>query len=241
MIPCARSLPTASRSTRAEEYDYWRNQPPPPDSLTAWLIRHRRALHFDDLAAELEQYPELGQNLIGAGKHAVSWLGVPLLSRDGAAIGAISVQSYRPAAFDSRDEAFLSNVVRQVTLHVQNVALLAQRERQIYELDAIGRIGELISASFDLDEMLDVVHHTLQEATSASVFFLLICEPETHIVTHRDVCRGARADQLALERPAAHARQPDRLDSAPRRAAAVPRSPRRAREASRAGYDARCR
>ncbi|HEX9441878.1 MAG TPA: GAF domain-containing protein, partial [Roseiflexaceae bacterium] len=167
-----------------QEYAYWRNQPPPPDSLTAWVIRNQRLLHFNDLAAEIGQYPELGQHLVGAGKHAVSWLGAPLISRAGAVIGAISIQGYRPAAFDERDEAFLMNVARQVALHAQNVRLLTQRERQIRELDAIGRIGQLVSASFDLEEMLQAVYQTLQAATGAPIFYLLICEPDTHIVTN---------------------------------------------------------
>jgi phosphoserine phosphatase RsbU/P len=167
-----------------QEYAYWSNQPPPPNSLTAWVIRNQRTLHFDNLDAEIEQYPELVQHIVGAGKHAIAWLGTPLISRDGAAIGAIAVQAYRPAAFDDRDEAFLIGVARQVALHVQNIQLLAQRERQIHELDAIERIGQLISASFDLDEMLDVVYQTLADLTQASVFFLLICEPGTHAVTN---------------------------------------------------------
>ena len=49
---------------------------------------------------------------------------------------------------------------------------------------AIERIGQLISASYDLDEMLDVVYQTLSEITQSSVFFLLICEPGTHAVTN---------------------------------------------------------
>jgi GAF domain-containing protein len=167
-----------------QEYTYWRNQPPPPDSLTAWMIRNQRTLHFDDIDAEIGQYPDLGQHIVGAGRHAVAWLGAPLISRDGTAIGAIAVQAYRPAAFDDRDEAFLVGVARQVALHVQNIQLLEQRERQIRELDAIERIGQLISASYDLDEMLDVVYQTLAELTRASVFFLLICEPGTHAVTN---------------------------------------------------------
>jgi sigma-B regulation protein RsbU (phosphoserine phosphatase) len=167
-----------------KEYDYWRNQPPPADSLTAWVLRHCQPLHFDELDKQIHAYPELGQNLIGAGKHAVSWLGVPLLNREGVAIGTIAVQSYRVAAFDARDAAFLTTVARQVALHVQNVVLLTQRERQVRELDAIGRIGALISASFDLDEMINVVYYTLQEVTNASVFSLLISEPESHVITH---------------------------------------------------------
>ena len=87
---------------------------------------------------------------------------------------------------DERDMAFLSSVASQVALHVQNVNLLAQRERQIRELDAIGRIGQLVSASYDLDEMLDVVYQTLAEVTQASVFFLLICEPSTQAVTNAE-------------------------------------------------------
>jgi GAF domain-containing protein len=178
------------------EYAYWHNQPPPPDSLTAWVIRNQRTLHFDDLAAEIEQYPELGQHIVGAGKHAVAWLGAPLIGRDGTAIGAIAVQAYRAAAFDDRDEAFLVGVARQVALHVQNIQLLAQRERQIRELDAIERIGQLISASYDLDEMLDLVYRTLADLTHASVFYLLICEPGTHAVTNAVVVEQGERIEL---------------------------------------------
>ena len=85
---------------------------------------------------------------------------------------------------DERDERFLLNVAQQTALHVQNVTLLAQRERQIRELDAIGRIGQLASATFDLDEILDVVYTTLQVATGAPIFYLLICEADTHLVTN---------------------------------------------------------
>lgn len=163
-----------------QEYDYWRRQPPPPDSLTAWIIHNRRPLHFNDLASEIGQYPELGGHIVGSSKHAVSWLGVPLFSRDDQVIGTISIQSYTPAAFNYRDERFLINVARQVALHVQNVSLLTRRERQIRELDAIERIGRAISATFDLDEMLRQIYETLQDVTGASSFYQIICDPDTY-------------------------------------------------------------
>src|SRR5262249_23558129 len=62
--------------------------------------------------------------------------------------------------------------------------LLAQRERQIRELDAIGRIGQFVSASFDLDEILQVVYTKVSAVTGAPIFYLLICEPHTHFVTN---------------------------------------------------------
>jgi serine phosphatase RsbU (regulator of sigma subunit) len=142
-------------------------------------------LHFDDLAREVDAYPELARRyIIGSGRHAVSWLGVPLLNRDGAPIGVINVQSYRPAMFSARDALFLLNVAGQVALHVQNVSLLAHRERQIRELDAIGQISQYVSSAISLEAMLQPVYRVLQETTGASSFFLIICEPEQHRIRH---------------------------------------------------------
>lgn len=167
-----------------EEYVYWRNTPPPSGSLTGWIINHRQLLRFRDLSSEIAAYPELTLHAVGSDRHAVSWLGVPFFDREDRVLGVIAIQGYTADLFDERDEALLVNVVQQVGLHVQNVRLLGQRERQIRELDAIGQIGQLVSASFDLEEMMTGVYETLEQVTRSSVFYLLICEPETHIVTN---------------------------------------------------------
>jgi sigma-B regulation protein RsbU (phosphoserine phosphatase) len=168
-----------------QTYQYFtRNAPPTPGSFTAWVIHNRRMLHLRDVAADMAHYPELVSVLSGSGRPAASWLGVPLHDRDEHVLGTIVVQSYSIGAFDERDERFLQNVAQQTALHVQNVALLAQRDRQIRELDAIGRIGELVSASFDLDEILQGVYETLSAATGAPIFYFLLCEAGTHIITN---------------------------------------------------------
>lgn len=110
-----------------------------------------------------------------------AWLSVPLLDRDGTVSGALAVQV---EAFDDRTEAFLGSVALHVALHLQNIQLWSQRERQIRELDAIGHIGQLITASYDFEEMLNGVYETLQAAVEFSVFYLIICEPTTQIVTN---------------------------------------------------------
>lgn len=166
-----------------QEYAYWSNQPPPARSLTEWIINHRAPLHFQNLPQQIGDYADLELHTVGAKRTALSWLGVPLIDRETRVVGVIAVQSYLAAAFDERDEYLLNNIAGQVTLQVQNVRLLTQRERQIRELDAIGQIGQLISASFDRDEMMTGVYQVLQHVTAASVFFLLICDQETGIVT----------------------------------------------------------
>ncbi|GAB4180763.1 MAG: hypothetical protein Fur005_43330 [Roseiflexaceae bacterium] len=167
-----------------QQYAYWQRQPPPPDSLTAWILQQVRPLHFDDLLSEIHNYPELAGHVVGSGRHSVSWLGVPLISRDNQPIGVIAVQSYTPAMFSERDETFLINVAGQVALHVQNVALLERRARQIRELDAIGRISREVSAALSLDAMHLPVYRILRAITDASSFFLIICEPHSHRIRH---------------------------------------------------------
>lgn len=167
-----------------QDYVFFRNQPPAPGSLTEWVISHRQTLSFRDLEAEIGSYPELRPITIGAARHARSWIGTPLVDREDRVIGMVAAQSYTPGAFGVRDERFLASVARQVALHVQNVTLLARRERQIRELDAITRIGQQIAASFDLDAMLREIYITLHTLSGASSFFLVVCEAGTHQITH---------------------------------------------------------
>jgi serine phosphatase RsbU (regulator of sigma subunit) len=168
-----------------QEYRYWQRQPPPPDSLTAWVLRRRQTLHFDDLPNEIARHPDLAlQHTVGLARHAVSWLGLPLLNRDHEAIGAISVQSYHADAFSDNDVRLLTNIASQIALHAQHMSLLARRERQIRELDAIGQISRSINAAPSLQAMLRPTYETLQRVTDASSFFLVICDPLTGLLTH---------------------------------------------------------
>jgi GAF domain-containing protein len=177
---------------RGEEYAYFKHEPPLSGSLTEWVLRERRALHFGNLPEEISRYPELTEHIIGFDSPAITWLGVPLFDRAGQAIGVISVQGYTPNAFSARDEQFVEDVARQVALHVQNVRLLTERERRIRELDAIGRVGQLVSASYDLEEIIQQIYEQLRDVTGAPVFYMVICDPQTHFITHSAyIDRGA--------------------------------------------------
>ncbi len=165
-------------------YEYWANQPPPPRSLTAHILHSGEGLRFGDLPNEILDYPELQVAIINTERPTRSWLGMPLRDRDGRIIGLINVQGYTPHLFSARDESFLQSVAAQVALHVQNVRLLAQRERQIAELEAIGQVGKVVTASFELDKMLAEVYRVFSDLTGASVFALLICEAESGIITN---------------------------------------------------------
>lgn len=165
-------------------YEYWQDEPPPPRSFSAHILRTGAGLRFSDVPAEIADHPDLAVVLTGARQPARSWLGVPLRDRDGRIIGLISVQAYAPGVFGPRDEAFLHNVATQVALHIQNMRLLLQRERQIDELEAIGQIGKLVTASYDLDKMLGEIYRVFSDLLGASVFALLICDPASGVITN---------------------------------------------------------
>lgn len=161
---------------QGQAYEYWQAQPPPPDSLTGWIIANRAPLHFDRLLTEIAQRPDLGRYIVGAQRPAESWLGVPLIGRDGLAIGVIAVQSYTAAAFSAADRVFLESVARQVSLHVQNAALFAERERQLEAnarlvvaeqaarrtADTLAEVARVLSASFERRDVLDAILRELK-------------------------------------------------------------------------------
>ncbi|MBO9310715.1 MAG: GAF domain-containing protein [Chloroflexus sp.] len=165
-------------------YDFWINQPPPANSLTAHILRECEPLFLCDLPDEIRAFPDVEIVVIGAERIARSWMGWPLLDRDGRPIGVVSVQSYRSYAFTPRDMEFLGNIAAQLTLHVKNVTLHAQRTRQIAELQAINQIGTLVAASYDLNRILHETQRIVIDLTAASVFYLMLCDPDSRQIEY---------------------------------------------------------
>jgi GAF domain-containing protein len=110
-------------------------------------------------------------------------LSVPL-SIGSRVLGALSVLGKQPTEFDQHTIDLAQAIGNQIAIAIENTYLFDEQKRQIRELDAIGQIGQLVSASFDLAEILEHVYLTLQQLTQASVFYLAIYEPETQIVTN---------------------------------------------------------
>ncbi len=149
----------------------------PENTPTAWVLGHGQPLRFNDIEIEIAQYPELQTiRLTEAG--ARSWLGVPLISHAGVPLGVLTVQSYQPNHFLPRDELFMLQVARQLTLATQNARLFAQRERQLAELDALQRITELVSSTLDMQQMLPSIDVVLRDFLQADAFQVVIYDPD---------------------------------------------------------------
>ena len=91
--------------------------------LTGWVLRHRQTLLIGDL--ERESAP--AQPIV-SGRPARAWLGVPLVAHN-RLIGAVSVQAFRPHAFDEDDRRLLESLAAPVAIALENARLYEEVRR----------------------------------------------------------------------------------------------------------------
>jgi PAS domain S-box-containing protein len=153
----------------------WRDiGPPRPGGVTERIIQQRQPLLFANIAAE---YQGAGLRLTHFGdssRASASWLGVPLIVSESEVVGVLSVQSYAPDMYGERELSFLTTVASQVALGVQNARLFGERERQIVELDALGRIGRVTSSTLELRPMVEGLALVLREVLDAESISLTL-------------------------------------------------------------------
>ncbi len=149
-------------------------QPLDPNSLTHWIIDNRRALRYDDLRQVRQGEDTAVMRFGNVERESASWMGVPLMVGESRVVGVLSVQSYTPHVYSERDLGFLGTVANQVALGVQNAHLFGERERQIVELDALGRIGRVTGSTFELRTMATGIGDVLREVISHDSIHLTI-------------------------------------------------------------------
>jgi len=116
-----------------DEAVFYRNVELSDSGYTAYTLSAGQPLLIRTLA-EAGKYPiDRSTALIGSGREAPSWLGVPFRSGE-EMIGCISVQSYRPHAFDEQDVEFLQSVASQVVVNIEKARLFEETQRALVEV-----------------------------------------------------------------------------------------------------------
>jgi diguanylate cyclase (GGDEF)-like protein/PAS domain S-box-containing protein len=162
--------------------------------LTGWVVRQRQSLLIHDMEAEAERLPAKPRHITRAAR---SWLGVPLIARD-QVVGAMTVQSFRPAAFDEADRDFLTAVAGQVAMAVEKARLLEAERRARQQAEALQRLAATLSSTLELEQLLDLMLEYLEEFIpydSASV--MLVKGDKARVVAARGFPDLAQA--LAVE------------------------------------------
>ncbi len=134
------------------------------ESLAAWVIRHGRPFITGDWSNES---PVAGIRLSEALPSTV--LCFPLWA-DGEIVGAISLQSYLPRAFDDHEINLLSAIADHVAVIVQNSRIYSTTQelvdnmaREFFMASALRQAVSAMGASLDLDLVLERFLASVQE------------------------------------------------------------------------------
>jgi GAF domain-containing protein/anti-sigma regulatory factor (Ser/Thr protein kinase) len=170
---------------------------------TGRIVLDRRAVHIDDLQAEVDEFPEGSAFARLLGFRTI--LGVPLLRGD-EAIGAITVRRAVNRPFSPRQAELLKTFADQAVIAIENVRLFKELEARNHELTktlaqqtATGEILRTISRSpTDVQPVFDVIVESarrLIRAHSATAFRRL--GDDVHLVAYTSTNPQGDAELIA--------------------------------------------
>ncbi|MFQ6059551.1 MAG: GAF domain-containing protein, partial [Anaerolineae bacterium] len=110
----------------------------PAAGLSGLIVTSGQPILIRNFAQEKEQHPQA--KLWGTMEAPDSWLGVPMKVGE-RVVGVISVQAYRPQAYDEGHQALLSTMADMAALAVDNARQYAAEERRAVRLAQMVELG----------------------------------------------------------------------------------------------------
>ncbi|HEV8097738.1 MAG TPA: GAF domain-containing protein, partial [Gaiellaceae bacterium] len=149
--------------------------------VTAYVLRTEKSLHLTpDRLAKLVDEGEI--ELID--KAAEDWLGVPLHSAEGRAVGVLAVASYTPGFhYTEQDEELLAFVGQHVGAALSRARAIEETRQRNAELALINSVQEALAGELDLQAIYDVVGDKIQEIFDAQGTAIAILEEATGTVS----------------------------------------------------------
>jgi GAF domain-containing protein len=139
----------------------------------AWWAAERRepAFILDDALSDprFKYVPELTEEKFQ------SLVSIPILARDGEAIGVVSLHTEAPREFTAHEIEFLVSSASLVAGAIENARLYEEARRRVGELEHLTQLGETIAAAETLEELLPAVASRslgLLDASACHVYLL---------------------------------------------------------------------
>jgi len=143
--------------------------------LMNWVMNTRQTLVTQELRVdklpEVAIYDEKAKN--------GSWLGTWLVGRDHL-LGAISMQSKKPNAFDEEHKQLLVSMAGQVAIALENARLFEAENQRIKELAAISTLSLAMREARDRKELLSILLDELTKTVQADAIALVTKDSVTH-------------------------------------------------------------
>ncbi|MGE5123958.1 MAG: GAF domain-containing protein, partial [Acidobacteriaceae bacterium] len=172
-----------------DQYD----QPPPPAKpergLTEYVIRTGKPLWAPE--AVFQSLVDQGE-VEKVGSDSIDWIGVPLKVED-QVTGVMVAQSYTEGVLYTQNDLDLMEFVStQVAVSIKRKkaedALRASLEdTRLYaeRMALLNRVARAISATLDLDQLLEIVYHEIIHAVPADSFFIALYDRDSNQLEFR--------------------------------------------------------
>ncbi len=168
----------------------WRRALEP--GLTASVVTNAKPLLIRDFEQEEDRLPPAER--WGTEKVSRSWLGVPM--RTGQDVtGVISVQAYRPFAYDEEEQQLLSTIADQVSGAVEQARLHEETRRRATQAALISEVGRHVSSELEPDVLLSTIVSALYEAFDYHSVILFLLDETSDQLMMQSIA-GAYVDML---------------------------------------------
>ena len=133
-------------------------------SVTVVAFSERRTIHVEDIRTAEAEYPDTASRSRAGGSEIRTMAGTPLL-REGIPLGVLYINRGPEAQpFSAKQIALLETFANQAVIAIENVRLFNELRirtedltRSVAQLTALGEVSRAVSATLDLDTVLDTI------------------------------------------------------------------------------------
>jgi len=108
----------------------------------------------------------------------------PMKGPNGQVVGVLElINPIDGSSFTRHDVELLESVSTFAVVAIENAHLFAQRERKIVELNILNEIGQALSATLQLDDLIKLIYQQVARVMPAENFFIALYDAEYDLVT----------------------------------------------------------
>lgn len=156
-----------------------------------WLMRERRPLVIPDVH-QSDLWTQRNKQKVS------SWIGVPLIAND-TIVGMLTLDSYTANTYTKQDGDLAFAFGQQAAIAIANARRYEEEKTRATRLQALYQVGLAISRP-DVDDILELVHHYVNQLMDALTFLVALYDAETNKLFFR-LCydRGERVAPFTRE------------------------------------------
>ena len=166
-----------------------------PETATGFVARRGRSLTLEDFSKDMR----FVLPAFAARERVAGYLGVPLkLGKD--VLGVLEIYTREPRRFTPDEMRLMITFASQASVGLQNALLVEQAGRRLDDLQALGRLGEMLGAGGDIaeSELFPAVLRLVGEATRSDAGVLRLFAPNAgaHVYRRTDAGDEDRSEEV---------------------------------------------